>query len=111
MSDNIFGRTKFSSLLSDEIFVLFGSVQAEANRSNITSNMLDEVLDECCMNVGCKKNPFSHYHPTYFFQHLCSFILIFLSHSIGNKMADNMLLPVVLSELIDSDDEKPHRGE
>ena len=26
-------------------------------------------------------------------------------------MADNVLLPVVLSELIDSDDEKPRRGE
>ena len=32
------------------------------------SNMLDEMLDGCLMNVGCTKDPFSREHPTYFVQ-------------------------------------------
>ena len=41
-------------------------------------------------------------HPTRMFIH--SFILI------GSKMASDMLLPIILSELVDSDNERPRRG-
>lgn len=41
---------------------------------------------------------------------MCAHSFSFFSHLIENKMAASMLLPVVLIELIDSDDEKP-RGE
>ena len=46
-------------------------------------------------------------HPTCFIQHSSPFILLL---NIKSKMATDMLLPVVLSELEDSDDEKPRLG-
>ena len=46
-------------------------------------------------------------HPTCFIQHGCPFILSF---DVKSKMTTDMLLPVILSELVDSDDEKPRRG-
>ena len=44
-------------------------------------------------------------HPTCFIQH-ATFILSF---DVKSKVAKDMLLPVILSELVDSDDEKPPR--
>ena len=46
-------------------------------------------------------------HPTCFIQHLIPFILSF---DVKSKMVTDMLLPVILSELVDSDEEKPRRG-
>ena len=46
-------------------------------------------------------------HPTCFIQHANPFIFSF---DVKSKMATYMLLPVILSELVDSDDEKPRRG-
>ena len=46
-------------------------------------------------------------HPTYFIQHTSPFIL---SINVKSKMAMDMLLPVIQSELVDSNDEKPRRG-
>ena len=43
-------------------------------------------------------------HPTCFIQQGSLFILLF---NVKSKMAADMLLPVILSELVDSDDEKP----
>ena len=46
-------------------------------------------------------------HQTCFMQHVSPFILSF---DVKSKMATGVLLPVILSELVDSDDEKPRRG-
>ena len=46
-------------------------------------------------------------HPTCFIQHASPLILSF---NVKSKMVTDMLLPVVLSELVGSDDEKPPRG-
>ena len=45
--------------------------------------------------------------PICFVQHASQFILSF---NVKSKMATDMLLPVILSELVNSDDEKPRRG-
>ena len=46
-------------------------------------------------------------HPTCFIQHTNPFILLF---NVKSKMAMNMLFPMILSELVDSDCEKSRRG-
>ena len=46
-------------------------------------------------------------HPTCFFRHAGSFILSF---NVKSEMATDMLLSVILSELVDSDDENTRRG-
>ena len=46
-------------------------------------------------------------HPTCFIQHASPFILSF---NVKSKMATDMLLPVMLSELVNSDDEKAGRS-
>ena len=46
-------------------------------------------------------------HPTYLIQHTSPFILSF---DVKSKIATNMFLPVILLELVDSDNEKPRRG-
>ena len=65
--------------------------------------MLDEISDKCWMKVYIAFTC----HPTCFIQHVCPFILSF---NVKSKMATDMLLSVLLSELVDSDDEKLHRG-
>ena len=40
----------FKNLYYEEMY--FYRLKAELNRSNISSNMLDEMLDECWINVG-----------------------------------------------------------
>ena len=47
------------------------------------------------------------YHPTCFIQHASPCILSF---DVKSKMVTVMLLPVILSELANSDDEKPRPG-
>ena len=67
------------------------------NQSNILSNMLDEISGRCWMNVvvcTC--------HPACFIQYASPFILSF-------KVKPKMLLPVILSELVSSDNEKPRQ--
>ena len=61
------------------------------------------MLEECWMKVHIV----STCHQTCFIQHSRPFILPF---NVKSKMATDMLLPVILSETVDSDDEKPHRG-
>ena len=46
-------------------------------------------------------------HPTWFIQHADPFIFSF---NVKSKMVTDMLLPVILSELVDSDNEKPRLG-
>ena len=46
-------------------------------------------------------------HPICFTQHASPFVLSF---DVKSKMATDVLLPVIISELVDSDDEKPCRG-
>ena len=46
-------------------------------------------------------------HPTGFIQHASPIILSF---DVKSKIATDILLPAILSELVDSDDEKPRRG-
>ena len=61
------------------------------------------MLEECWMKVyvvcTCR--------PVCFIQHTSQFILSF---NVKSKMVTDMLLPVILSELVNSDDEKPRRG-
>ena len=64
--------------------------------------MLDEMLDKCWSNVGWKFTSFVRV-----IQHASPFILSF---NVKSKMATDMFLPVILSELLGSDDEKPRRG-
>ena len=59
--------------------------------------MLDEISGKCWMNVvvcTC--------HPACFIQYASPFILSF-------KVKPKMLLPVILSELVSSDNEKPRQ--
>ena len=46
-------------------------------------------------------------HPSCFIQHRSPFTLSF---DVKSKMATDMLLPVILSEVVDSDDVKPRQG-
>ena len=46
-------------------------------------------------------------HPICFTQHASPFVLSF---DVKSKMATDVLLPVIISELVDSDDEKPCQG-
>ena len=46
-------------------------------------------------------------HPICFTQHASPFVHSF---DVKSKMASDILLPMILSELVDSDDEKPCRG-
>ena len=46
-------------------------------------------------------------HPTCFIQHASLFILSF---DVKSKTTTDMFLPVILSELVDYDEEKPRRG-
>ena len=61
------------------------------------------MLEECWMKVYIVCTC----HPTCFIQHASPFILSF---KIKSKMATNTFLSVILSELVDFDDEMPHRG-
>ena len=61
------------------------------------------MLEECWMKVYIVCTC----HPTCSIQHASPFILSF---TVKSKVATDMLLPVILSELVDSDDEKPRRG-
>ena len=61
------------------------------------------MLEECWMKVYI----ICTCHPTCFIQHVSPFIL---SLDVKSKMATDMLLPVILSELVDSEDENPRRG-
>ena len=61
------------------------------------------MLEECWMKVYIVCTC----HPTCFIQHASPFILSF---DVKSKMATDMLLPAILSELVDSNDEKPRRG-
>ena len=62
------------------------------------------MLEECWMKIYivCTCRPICFIH------HASHFILLF---NVKSKMATDMLLPVILSEIVNSDDEKPHRGE
>ena len=57
------------------------------------------MLEECCMKayIVCTR------HPAFSIQHASSFILSF---DVKSKMATDIFLPLILSENVDSDDDK-----
>ena len=61
------------------------------------------MLEECWMKVSIVCTC----HPICFIQYTSPFTLLF---NVKSKMATGMLLPVILSELVNSDDEKPRLG-
>ena len=69
--------------------------------------MLDEIFDKMLEECWMKVYVVCTCHPTYFIQHASLFSLLF---DIKSKLATGMFLPMILSELVDSDDEKPWQG-
>ena len=61
------------------------------------------MLEECWMKVYIVCTCY----PTCFIQHAGPFILSF---NVKSKMVTDMVLLVILSKVVDSDDEKPRRG-
>ena len=81
----------------------------KGSSSNFASKGLVKPIQHFIQHVECwmKVCIVCRSHPTCFIQHASPFIPSF---NFKSKMATDMLLPVILPELVDSDDEKPRRG-